>query len=73
MNSTALVTVLIGVVLLILGRKLFWVFVGAAGFLIGINIAEQVMTTGSDSMRLLIALLAGVIAALLAIFLQRWQ
>ena len=71
MNSTALVTVLIGVVLLILGRKVFWLFVGAAGFLIGINIAEQVMTTGSDLMRLLIALLAGVIAALLAIFLQK--
>ena len=71
MNSTALVTVLIGVVLLILGRKLFWLFVGAAGFLIGINIAEQVMATGSDSMRLFIALLAGVIAALLAIFLQK--
>lgn len=70
MNHVVLVTVAIGAVLLILGRKLFWFFVGVAGFLIGMNFAAQV-TTGTDSTKLLIALVAGVIGALLAVFLQK--
>lgn len=70
MNDTTLVTVIIGVVLLVFGRKLFWFFVAVAGFLVGINIAGQ-LTSGPESMRLIIALAAGVIGALLALFLQK--
>jgi len=69
-NQIMLVTVIIGVMLLILGRKLFWFFVGVAGFLIGMNIAGQV-TSGTESTKLLIGLVAGVIGALLAILLQK--
>ncbi len=69
-NHTAAVTILIGIILLIFGRRLFWFFVGAAGFLVGINIAQQ-LTNGPESMRLVVALVAGVIGALLALVLQK--
>jgi len=70
MNSAAMISLAIGIVLLILGRKLFWLFVGVAGFLIGMNIAEQA-SSGPQSTKLLIALIAGVIGAVLAIFLRK--
>jgi len=70
LNQFMFISVLIGVVLLILGRKLFWFFVGVAGFLIGLNVATQ-SAIGTDSARLLIGLVAGIIGAVLAILLQK--
>ncbi len=40
MGHTAIVSLLLGIVLLLLGRRLFWFFVGAAGFLVGMDIAN---------------------------------
>jgi len=68
--DTAIAGVIIGAVLLILGRKLFWFFAGTAGFLIGAAIAGR-LAHGSDLVKLLVALLAGLIGALLAVIFYR--
>jgi len=70
MNQMAIVSLLLGIVLLLLGRKLFWLFVGAAGFLVGMEIAER-FVAGPQGTKLLIAIAAGILGALIAIFLQK--
>jgi hypothetical protein len=71
MGADAAVQILIGVVLLFLGRKLFWVFVGAAGFITGLNVAETLLAGGQSWTRLAVGLIAAIIGAVLAIFLQK--
>ncbi len=61
----------VGAALLILGRKLFWVFVGAIGFVLGMDIASRFLQGRPDWLILIVALGAGVLGALLALFLQR--
>jgi hypothetical protein len=70
MNPMAIVNLLLGVVLLFLGRRLFWLFVSVAGFLVGMEIAER-FVAGPQGMKLLIALAAGILGAMIAIFLQK--
>ena len=70
MNQMAIVSLLLGIALLILGRKLFWLFVGVAGFLVGMEIAER-FVAGPEGMKLLIAIAAGILGAVIAIFLQK--
>jgi hypothetical protein len=66
----AVVRVLIGLLVLFLGRQLFWLFVAAAGFLVGINVAGNLFEGASPWIILLIGLVAGLIGALLAVALQ---
>lgn len=66
-----IVRVLVGLVVLTLGRKLFWLFVGAVGLVVGIALATQFFRGQPDWVILLIALGAGLVGALLAIFLQQ--
>src|SRR5215211_5890568 len=63
------ISIILGGVLLIAGRKLFWLFVGAAGFVAGLQLATQ-FWQGPELLALLIGLVVGVIFALLAVFLQ---
>jgi hypothetical protein len=70
MSQTAIVSLLLGIVLLLLGRKLFWFFVGVAGFLVGMEIATQVVA-GPQGTNLLIAIVAGILGAVIAIFLRK--
>lgn len=65
----SIVSLLLGIALLIAGRKLFWLFVGAAGFVAGLQLASQ-FWRGPEIMAILIGLVVGVVFALLAIFLQ---
>jgi hypothetical protein len=65
-----LLTLIAGVALLIAGRRLFWLFVGLVGFVTVYRWfapAHGTMASGGW----LLALLAGVVGILLAIFLQR--
>lgn len=64
-----LINLVLGGALLIAGRKLFWLFVGAAGFVTGIQLATR-FWQGPDLLAILVGLVVGVIFALLAIFLQ---
>jgi len=68
--NMAVLTFLIGMVLLLFGRKLFWLFVGAAGFLTGVEAAERFFP-GADLTKLIIAVVIGVVGAFLAIFFYR--
>ena len=63
--------IIAGIILLLFGRKLFWLFVGLAGFLFGLEIAPQLFHLDSTVITYLVALLVGIVSAILAIFLQR--
>ncbi len=65
-----LVNTILGGALLVAGRKLFWLFVGAAGFVTGMQLATS-FTQSSEGLAIIIGLVIGFIFAVLAIFLQR--
>jgi hypothetical protein len=65
-----LVNAILGSALLVAGRKLFWLFVGAAGFITGMQLATR-FTQSSEVMAIIIGLVIGLIFAVMAIFLQR--
>ncbi len=65
-----LLRILAGTALLIAGRRLFWLFVGLLGFVSGIHIATHFFPGQPEWMVLAIALTAGVLGALIALFLQ---
>jgi hypothetical protein len=62
--------VLVGLALVVAGRRLFWLFVAAVGFVAGLEIATPVAETQPTAAALLVALLGGAIGAALALFLQ---
>jgi hypothetical protein len=64
--------ILIGTSMLFFGRRLFWLFVGAAGFIFGIHAARLLLHSGPEWTTIALALAAGLLGALLAIFLQRF-
>src|SRR5438046_10494731 len=70
-SSATIVGVIIGVVILFFGRKLFWLCVAAVGFAVGVEIAPLLVNESSSLLALLIALIFGVLGALLAFFLQK--
>ncbi len=67
-----LIFIAAGVLLLFLGRKLFWLFVAVVGFLLGITYAPQVLTNQPQSVILTISLIFGLFGALLAALLQKF-
>ena len=69
--SVPMIGVLVGVAILFFGRKLFWLFVAALGFAVGIEIATYFMRDPPLWMLLVIALGLGLLGALLAIMLQK--
>jgi hypothetical protein len=70
MTITALLTLVLGIALLLFGRRLFWLFVAAAGFVAGLSFATQYMHGQSELVILLIAIVAGIIGAFLGIMLE---
>jgi len=69
--SVAIVGALIGIVILLFGRKLFWLCVAAVGFAVGVEIAPHLVNEPSPLLALTVALVLGLIGALLALFLQK--
>ncbi len=67
----ALISVLVGVVLLTLGKRLFWLFVGGVGFVAAMALANEFLEPQTDLVILGIALVAGFLGALLALFMQK--
>jgi hypothetical protein len=65
----SVLSILLGGALLIAGHRLFWLFVGAAGFVAGLQLATQ-FWQGPELLAIIVGLVVGVIFALLAIFLQ---
>jgi hypothetical protein len=66
-----IILILLGVVLLALGRRLFWLFVGVVGFVAGLHLATQLLGEQPSWVILLVAVLAGLVGSVLAVFLQR--
>jgi hypothetical protein len=64
--------ILAGIALLLMGRRLFWLFVGLIGFISGLQIGAHFFSGQPEWMVLAIALVAGVMGAVLAVFLQRF-
>ena len=60
-----------GIMLLTLGRKLFWVFVGLIGFVVGAEIAEQYLFLAPSWKLVAVGLVCGLLGALLAVFFQK--
>jgi hypothetical protein len=68
----AYVSIAVGLALVLFGRRLFWLFVGGIGFVAGVTIVGKLAGESMDHwMTLAIALLAGLLGALLCIFLQK--
>ena len=70
MVMTNIPQIIIGLLLLILGRRLFWFFVGALGFIAGLQLAQLYFGLQPVWMIWLIALLCGIFGMLLAFFFQ---
>lgn len=60
-----------GIFMLTAGSRLFWLFLSAVGFVAGFDLAEKVMQSQPGDIIILVALLAGLVGALLAVFLQK--
>jgi Domain of unknown function (DUF4203) len=69
--SIPILSVAIGAVVLLFGRKLFWLCVAALGFGAGVTLASHIVSEPSPLLQLTFAILLGFIGALLALFLQK--
>jgi len=63
-------TLIIGLAVLLFGRRLFWLFVGAVGFAVGLHVARAAFADGPEWVVVAAALVLGVIGAVLAIVFQ---
>jgi hypothetical protein len=63
--------VLLGLIVLVYGRRLFWIFVTIAGFLAGMEITRVIFDNQPYWVMLLGGAAAGLIGSLLAVFVER--
>jgi hypothetical protein len=63
--------ILVGLLLLVAGRRLFWLFVAVVGFVVGVEAAHYILPHQTELFTLVVALVLGLMGALLAIFLQK--
>ncbi len=66
-----LAQVLAGGLLLTFGRRLFWLFVAACGFGIGLTLTARLSASQHEWLTIVVAVAAGALCALLAVFFQR--
>jgi hypothetical protein len=57
--------------LLMLGRRLYWLFVAAVGFVVVVRFASEYITVGPDWLSLALGIAVGLAGALFAVFLQK--
>src|SRR4051795_10099770 len=69
--TAPIVGAIVGVIILLFGRRLFWLCVAAVGFAAGVELAPHIATQPSTLLALSFALVLGFLGALLAIFLQK--
>ncbi|MFZ2359689.1 MAG: DUF4203 domain-containing protein [Anaerolineae bacterium] len=69
---TALVQIALGSVLLLAGRRLYWLLAGAAGFVLGMFLTQQLFSDASQTVLLFASLALGVLFAVLAVVGQRF-
>jgi hypothetical protein len=60
-----------GLLVLLAGRKLFWLFIAVVGFLAGMEFARELLYTQAEWVAWLIGAAAGIVGAVVAVFFQR--
>jgi len=70
-SSITGVNIIFGLIILTVGRKLFWLFVGFIGFAVGFHYGASVWQLQSQLLLFGIAMLTGIIGAVLAVFFQK--
>jgi hypothetical protein len=58
---------LVGLLLLVLGRRLYWLFVAGVGFLYGLKLAPLLMPEQSETVFVIVALVLALVGALVAV------
>ena len=66
-----IVAIAAGALLLVAGRKLFWVFIAITGFFVGVELAQELFGNRPRWVVWIFAAGAGIIGALLAMLFQR--
>jgi hypothetical protein len=61
----------LGAVLLLVGRRLFWLLIATLGFLLAFNLVERMSPESAEPLHWVLAVVAGLLGALLAIFAQK--
>ncbi len=69
--SLPIISVVVGIALLLFGRRLFWLFVAALGFAIGLQLAPYLSQNPPLWLSLLLSLGLGLIGAFIALLLQK--
>lgn len=67
-----LLAIAFGAVLVLAGRRIFWLVLGVVGFLFGFDLADRLLGLESQGLGLIIGLLAGLLGVFVAIFLQKF-
>src|ERR1700745_2245858 len=70
-TSIPILSAVIGAIVLLFGRKLFWLCVAAIGFAAGLTLAPHIVSEPTPLLQLSLAILLGFIGALLALFVQK--
>ena len=63
--------ILIGLILLFAGRRLFWLFVACVGFASGYHYAQQIWAVHSPVLLIILSIAVGAVGAIIAIFFQK--
>lgn len=58
---------LVGLLLLVLGRRLYWLFVAGIGFLYGLELAPRLLPEQSETAIVIVALVLALVGALVAV------
>ena len=62
---------ILGALILFFGRRLYWLAVGVLGFLMGVQLAAELLAEAQLVVQLLAAVAAGILGATLAVVFQR--
>lgn len=63
------INLLLGAILLLAGRKLFWLFIAIVGFVTGIQLAARFIT-GPEWITIVIGIVVGIIFAILSVLIE---
>jgi hypothetical protein len=70
-HPVPIISILIGALVLLFGRRLFWLFVAAIGFWIGFQLTPYLMQHPPEWLTLVVAIVLGIVGAVLALVLQK--
>jgi hypothetical protein len=65
------INILIGLVLILAGRKMFWLFVACVGFISGFHYSQYIWAIHSPALVLVLSIAVGALGAVIAIFFQK--